>query len=85
MPFEPEKRKYTGVGTALITFAVIKSLKLGVDGIGLNSSLGVEGFYRTLGLQEQFAHDGKRTYFSLLGDKERCEFLEQRFKENKYS
>ena len=71
------RNHYAGVGSALIEFAVALSLEKGLDGVGLNSSLGAEGFYRKLGLDEMPARDGKRIYFNLKG-REKCEkFLAQ--------
>ena len=58
---------YAGVGTALIEFAVSLSIAKGLEGIGLKSSIGVEGFYRKLGLTEYLSQDGKRSYFMLKG------------------
>lgn len=72
-------RMYSGTGSALISFAVIESIKRGLSGIGLNSSVGIEGFYRVLGLDEQPHLDGKRSYFSLKGFDKLAAFTEQRY------
>ena len=81
MPSEHEKRRFHGVGAALITFAIIESVKKDLSGITLNSSLGVEIFYRNLGLHESQAHDGKRSYFTLKGTS-RAKYIEQQYQKS---
>lgn len=68
-----------GVGAALITQVVAESVRQGDSGIGLNSTLGAEGFYEALKMNPQPALDGIRTCFSLQGDKARETFLMRRF------
>ncbi len=79
MPNDETERRYKGVGTALITFAVAESLRdKNCVGITVNSSIGVEGFYRSLNMQEQLASDGKRSSFSIKDDA-RKSFIEHQY------
>ena len=80
MPYEEEKREYFGVGTSLLTFAVGESQRRGLLGIGVNSSLGVEKFYESLGMKAIPAHDGKRTYFTLKGEAQVKGYLEHQYR-----
>jgi hypothetical protein len=70
---------YTGVGAALTTHGVIESLKKGAQGFFLNATLGAEGFYRKLGLDEKPALDGIRQSFYLNGESKLLAFLNTRF------
>lgn len=73
------KPDYKGVGAALVTQAVVESLNEQTEGIGLNSTLGAEGFYEKMGLASKPAFDGKRTCFTIKGSNERFNFLKERF------
>lgn len=74
-----EPAHYRGTGTAIITLLVAEALKNGLKGIGVNSSVGVEGFYEhVMGPAKGKAHDGVRSYFSLKGD-EALAFLQKQF------
>jgi hypothetical protein len=81
MPREEQERKFSGCGTSLLIFAALQSLSENRDGIGVNSSVGVEGFYRSIGLQEKknATQDG-RSYFTIFGDK-RFEFIGHHYRE----
>lgn len=54
---------YKGVGSALMAQAMIKSIENGDDGIGLNSTLGAEGFYQAMNMRARASLDGIRTSF----------------------
>lgn len=70
---------YKGVGSALIAYAAVESLKEGNVGIGINSSKGAEGFYEKIcGPSKELAYDGIRSFFSLT-DNARLEFLIKQF------
>lgn len=71
---------FGGTGTALLTYAVAESIKAGTTGIGINSSIGAEGFYeKTLGKSKGLAYDSKRQFFRLSGD-DRTGFLKTQYK-----
>lgn len=57
---------FKGIGTALITFALAEGWRHNTEGIGLNSSVGVEGYYtKLLGASPCKSFDGVRDYFEL--------------------
>jgi hypothetical protein len=68
-----------GVGSALVTQAVVESVRHGDAGLGLNSTLGAEDFYKSLKMNSQPALDGIRTCFTLMGEPAREGFLKRRF------
>ena len=60
--------EFSGIGKALVLFAVEESVRRGLSGISLKSSLGVEPYYRKLGLMEFPRLAGEKSYFTLKGE-----------------
>ncbi|MCB0354158.1 MAG: GNAT family N-acetyltransferase [Bdellovibrionales bacterium] len=60
--------EFSGIGKALVLFAVEESKRRGLSGISLKSSVGVEAYYRKLGLTEFPRAVGEKSYFTLKGN-----------------
>lgn len=74
-------RSLKGLGEALVTYGVAESIRKNTIGLGVNSSPGVEGFYRkVLGAPVGKAFDGVRDYFELTGES-RVSFLAKQFRQ----
>jgi hypothetical protein len=71
--------EYKGVGGALVAHGVVQSIENGDEGLGLNSTLGAEGFYVNLQMRAVPAKDGVRTSFYATGEAERSAVLKKEF------
>lgn len=66
---------YKGVGSAMMAQVVVQSIENGDAGVGLNSTLGAEGFYQAMNMRSKPSLDGIRTSFFAEGFAERLAFL----------
>lgn len=71
--------EYKGVGGALVAHGVVQSVENQDEGLGLNSTLGAEGFYENLQMRPVPAKDGVRTSFYATGEEEISAVLKKEF------
>jgi hypothetical protein len=71
--------EYKGVGGALVAHGVVQSVENEDEGLGLNSTLGAEGFYVNLQMLAVPAKDGIRTSFYATGEEEQAAVLKKEF------
>jgi hypothetical protein len=76
-----EEPDYSGVGKALVTAVAVESLRNGDARVGLNATLGAEGFYRKLGMVARPSLDGIRTAFYLDDADAVKAFLKKQFQQ----